>query len=118
MAPPDLLDRIANMEKRLRFLEAMGGATITQGMLAAYDRPVNTATVTVGGVSYVSVRVSWAVGPWLMRIGATVGMVGFTAGTPANAVIIYVTASELPPNILDPVTGHRHRGIEDDGPTL
>jgi hypothetical protein len=112
------LDRFEDLERRVAALEARGTPSIRRGTLTAYNRVAHTATVTVGGVSYAGIPVSYALGPWVMQIGAVVGVLNHSPDTPGNGCIVYVTTGGPPPNPMDPIMGHRHRGLEDDAPTL
>jgi hypothetical protein len=122
MAGETLETWLRGIEARVAHLEASGAASLIRGTCTAYDADTHTATVTVGGVSYTGVPVDAGHAPHIMRharnVGATVGIVGFSAATPSNGCIIYVYSATPPPDPLDAVTGHKHRGITDDGPRL
>ena len=119
----DALRELTTRVNRLETLESPAtGIVITEGIVTAYDGATHTATVTVDAVSYAGLGVAASVLPYQMRaavnVGATVGIREHDPVTPANGYVVYVISTGMPPNPFDPITGHKHRGLVDDGPTL
>ncbi len=95
---------------------------IRRGVIRAYDKATHSATVEVWGalVTYLdSVPVSHAIDWWLLQAGVECGVVFFDETDPQDACIAFVYGGAAPGDPhFDPSLGHRHRGLEDDGPAL
>ena len=95
---------------------------IRRGIIRGYDRTDHTATVEVVGAlaTYLErVPVSHALGWWMVRAGVDCGIVFFDDTDPQDACIAFVYGGEAARDPrFDPSLGHRHRGLEDDGPKL
>jgi hypothetical protein len=119
---PNIVDRITRMEADLRSLIARTRRVIVEGTLTAYVADLHTATVTIGGVDYAGIPVSYGIMPYAVRagvnVGATAGVVSFNAATPWVGCVIYITSATPPPDPFDSRIGHKHRGLTDDAPTL
>lgn len=96
--------------------------TILRGIVRGYDRTNHTATVEVAGAqtTYLNdVPVSHALGWWLLAAGAQCGIVFFDETDPHDACVAFVYGGQAPRDPhFDPSLGHRHRGLEDDGPQI
>jgi hypothetical protein len=121
-AGPGLVERLTRMESELRDALSRWRRLVITGTMIDYDVATHTATVTVAGVDYPGIPVSYAILPNLARAGAnvggTAGIMGFNSQTPSVGCVVYITSTTPPPDPFDRVDGHRHRGIEGDAPTL
>ncbi len=95
---------------------------VRRGVIRAFERNSHTATVEVWGaqVTYLeSVPVSHALGWWLLAEGVQCGVVFFDESDPQDACVAFVYGGAPAPDPhFDPSLGHRHRGLEDDGPVV
>ena len=119
---PTIIDRLLRMESDIRSLVARTRRVIVEGTLTAYDGASHTASVSIGSVVYSGIPVSYALAPYAVRAGvnvqATAGVVSFNAATPCVGCVIYIVSTTPPPDPFDPLLGHKHRGLTDDGPTF
>lgn len=96
--------------------------TIVRGVIRGYDRATHTATVEVLGGQPVYLRqapLSHALDWWLAVPGAQCGIVFFDETDPQDACIAFIYGGPPPRDPhFDPSLGHRHRGLEDDGPVV
>ena len=96
--------------------------TIRRGIVRGYDRTNHTATVELAGApaTYLEgVPVSHALPWWTVTEASLCGVVFFdeTDAQDACLAFVYGGGPPLDPH-FDPDVGHRHRGLEDDGPLL
>jgi hypothetical protein len=95
---------------------------IRRGVIRAFDRQAYTASVEVvgGPLAFLpGVPVSHALDPWVMRAGVACVIQFFDESDPADACVVGVYGGRPPRDPhFDPSLGHRHRGLEDDGPIL
>ena len=122
-----ILDELRKLKTRVSRLETLENGVlvttataITLGTLAAFDGATNTATVTIGGVDYPGLAVSYALDQRDVRAGVNVaavcGVLGFVA--PATGCVIFVTSAVLKPDAFNALLGHDHSGLIDQGPVL
>lgn len=95
---------------------------IRRGVIRGYDRSSHTAIVQVLGAQATyreGIPVSHALGWWAVVVGGECGVVFFdeTDAQDACVAFVYGGAPAHDPH-FDPSLGHRHRGLEDDGPQL
>lgn len=118
----DELRRLKTRVNRLETLEPTPGETLTIGSLVDLDRPTRTVTVDVGGVEYAGVLLDYglmfsqiAAG---VNVGAECGISNWHASAPGDATVVYISDDLPPPDALDAIAGHAHRGLTDDGPGI
>ena len=94
---------------------------IRRGVVRGYDRADHTATVELAGARgiYLRVPVSHGLEWWLMASGVQCGVVFFDETDQQDACLAFIYGGRPARDPrLDPSLGHRHRGLEDDAPTL
>ena len=93
---------------------------IVRCTIQAYDPATHSADVELWGAdTYLTVPVSHTLPYYMCQIGA-IGAVLFLDETDDTDCCLLFTYSGRPPRDphFDPATGHKHRGIQDDAPTL
>jgi hypothetical protein len=110
------------MESDLRDIIARWRRIVITGTLTAYNDTSHTATVLIAGVSYPGIPVSYGIAPYAAVAGAnvqaTAGVMSFNSALPSVGCVVYIVSPTPPPDPFGPVTGHKHRGLPGDGPTL
>ncbi len=95
---------------------------IRRAIIRDYDKATHTATIEVwGGLAtwLENVPVSHQVNWWNLTAGTQCAALFFDDTDQQDAVIVATYSGTQPRDPrFDPSTGHKHRGVTDDGPTL
>jgi len=93
-----------------------------RAVIKSYDRQSHTATIEVWGaqLTHISaVPVSHQIEWWACTAGTQCALLLFNDTDHLDAVILCTYSGAQPSNpLFDPSLGHRHRGIQDDAPTI
>lgn len=95
---------------------------IVRGVIREYHKATHSASVELlgGQVIYLpEVPVSHALAWWQVARGAACGIVFFDESDPQDACVAFTYGGRPAPDPrFDPSLGHRHRGLEEDGPVV